>query len=295
MRRVSAKLIWVCGLILAPCHAMDAATSAYLVARDNAVAELASVESSLPDAELVRRDSAARQKLGRMMDGIIGPIHLDGFPTKGEYNVGTLLQGLGFGMLDGVAVRSRDGQTLAVVTTEPLLRLWLTSNNSVFQRPASSDVTSIAEAFASGEFYTNSMSDSDAAFNKYAELPVEQRKGEARAILFVPSQDYPAPAVPEGILVAVMLREKVVLFEKALTSPDISECLAAYESDSKRANELDAADRAASLSRRADAPSVDREELVSNAFIRCYAERLPSTAAYPDLIRQAQALVDLVK
>lgn len=295
MRNVSMKLVWACGLILAPCHAMDAATSAYLTARDNAVAELADVGSRLPDAELVRRNDAARQKLERMMDGIIGPIHLNGFPVKGEYNVGTLLKEMGFGMLDGMAVRSRDGQTLAVVTTEPLLRLWLAQNNNMFPHPEKSDVANVAEAFVSGEFYTSGMSDSDVAYNKYAELPVEQGMGIARAILFVPSQDYPAPAAPQGILVAVVRDGKVVLFKEALTAPDISECSTTYARDIQRANELDAADHAAEPSKRPDAPLVLREERVSNAFIQCYAEHLPRTASYPGLVRQAQALVDLVQ
>lgn len=295
MRRIALGLAWICALAFTTSHAMDAATASYLTARDKAIAELNDAAPRVPDAELVRRDHASLQKLGGMMEGIVGPIHLEGFPTKGEYNLETLLKEMGFGMLDGMSVKSGDGQILAVVTTESLLRVWLVQNNDSLRHPPNSGSVDVVDAFVSGEFYTSGMSDSDIAYNKYAELPVEPRTGIARAILFKPYQDYPAPYAPTGVLVAVMRDNRVVLFRKTLVSPDIPECSAAYARDSKKAGEQDAADRAAAAARRAPGPSVDRDETVSNAFIQCYAQHLPRTASYPALVREAQALVDLVK
>ncbi|MET3652929.1 hypothetical protein [Dyella japonica] len=295
MRRIAVGLAWIGALAFATSHAMDAATASYTTARDRAIAELNDAAPHMPDAELVRRDHASLQKLGSMMEGIVGPIHLEGFPTKGEYNLDTLLKEMGFGMLDGMSVKSDDGQILAVVTTESLLRIWLAQNSEDLQHPPKSGSMDVVDAFVSGEFYTSAMSDSDIAYNKYAELPVDQGAGIARAILFKPYQDYPAPYAPTGVLVAVMRGNRVVLFRKALVAPDIPECSAAYARDSKKAREQDAADRGAVAAGRVVGPSVDRDETLSNAFIHCYALRLPRTASYPALVREAQALVDLVK
>lgn len=295
MRRIAVGFAWICALTITTSHAMDAATASYLKARDKAIAELNDAAPRVPDADLLRRDRASLQKLGGMMEGIVGPIHLEGFPSKGEYNLETLLKEMGFGMLDGMSVKSSDGQILAVVTTESLLRVWLVQNNDIHRHPPNSGPVDIVDAFVSGEFYTSGMSDSDIAYNKYAELPVGQSAGIARAILFKPDQDYPAPYAPTGVLVAVMRGNRVVLFRKALVAPDILECSAAYARDSKKAGEQEAVDRAAAAAGRATGPWVDRDEALSNAFVQCYAQQLPHTASYPAVVREAQALVGLVK
>jgi hypothetical protein len=292
---MAVRLAWICALACTTAHATDAATANYLTARDKAIAELKDAALHVPDAELVRRDHASLQKLGGMMEGIIGPIHLEGFPTKGEYNVQMLLQDMGFGMLDGIAVKSDDGQVMAVETTESLLRVWLAQNNTMLQHQPNSRTVDVVDAFVSGEFYTSGMSDSDIAYNKYAELPVDQGAGMARAILFKPFQDYPAPYPPTGVLVAVMRGNRVVLFRKALVAPDIPACSAAYARDRKKTEEQDAAHRAAVAAGKGNVSWADRDEMLSDAFIQCYAQHLPRTASYPALVREAQALVDLVK
>jgi len=295
MRRMAVRLAWICALACTTAHATDAATANYLTARDKAIAELKDAALHVPDEELVRRDHASLQKLGGMMEGIVGPIHLEGFPTKGQYNVQTLLQDMGFGMLDGIAVKSDDGQVLAVETTESLLRVWLAQNNDIVKHRPNSRTVDVVDAFVTGEFYTSGMSDSDIAYNKYAELPVDQGAGMAKAILFMPSQDYPAPYAPTGVLIAVMRGNRVVLFRKALAAPDIHECAEAYARDSKKAGEQDAADRAAVTAGKGKVSWADRDEMLSDAFIQCYAQHLPHMASYPGLVREAQTLVDLVK
>jgi hypothetical protein len=271
---------------------MDAATAAYLTERDKAIAELK--DSRLSDSVLEQRNKVALQRLQGMMQGIVGPIHLEGFPTRGTYNVETLVQELGFGALDGLTATSLDGKTTAVVTTVPLLQLWLRQNPNLLKHPAKPGTTDFAEAFELGDFFDGAVPHDDAHYYTYAALPVTQGHGLARAILFVSAQDDPAPAPVEGVLVAVMKGDQVVMFRKSLAGPTIPECSAAFAIDSKKALALEKAEQAAKTTQKTPVPSVDHYEQASNAFIHCYAQHLPGTTAYAALVREAQALVDKV-
>ncbi|MHA6204788.1 hypothetical protein ACXU4B_10215 [Dyella soli] len=292
MSRIAVAVVWICALLSSASHAMDSASAAYLAARDKAIAEINS--SHLSDAELDQKNKEALQQLQGMMQGIVGPIHLAGFPTNGTYSVETLFQELGFGGLDGIAVNSFDGKARAVVTTVPLLQVWLRDTPDLLKHPPKRGTADFGEAFASEDFHSMAVGDDDVHFYKYAELPVFQGVGLARAMLYVPAQDDPAPASPEGVLVAVMKGDKVVLFRKLLVAPAIPECAAAFAEDSKKALAREAAYAAARARNDPSASDVDWYGQASNAFIRCYARRLPGTAAYPALVREAQTLVDLV-
>lgn len=293
MRRIASGFALACMLVSLTSQATDAATTAYLAARDKAVAEFRAAD--LEDPKTDERMQASLQTLQGMMQSIVGPIRLQGFPPKGSYYVDTLTDEEGYGKLDGVAASSSDGKSFALITTVPLLRDWL-GHSSDIPKPAAASVDSLATVFTSETFYTEAFSD-DAHYYKYAELPVSQgASGVARAILFTSAQDDPAPSPPDGILVALVNGERVVLLRKSWTTPDIPECAAAYRETSKK---VDAALSAYHSSKLADKAKfdqyVDLGEKANGDFLQCYAQHLPGVAAYASLVREAQGMVDLVK
>lgn len=294
MLRIASGFALACVLVSMTSHAADAATTAYLAARDKAVATFK--VANLEDPKTDERTQASLQTLQGMMQGIVGPIRLQGFPPKGSYYVDTLTDEEGYGKLDGMAVGSSDEKSFALITTLPLLRDWLDHSSDIPKPSTSTGVDGLAGVFTSETFYTEAFSD-DAHYYKYAELPVAQgTSGVARAILFTSAQDDPAPSPPDGILVAVVNGERVVLLRKSWSAPDISECAAAYREANKKA---DAALSAYHASKLADKAKFDQfgdlREKANGAFLQCYAQRLPSVAAYASLVHEAQSMVDLVK
>jgi len=231
------------------------------------------------------------------MQGIVGPIRLAGFPSSGAYYIDTLTQELGFGKLDAVSMKSLDGSTLALVTTMPLFDDWLKRNPDLLKGAAAAKSEPLAWAFASEEFYSSAFSD-DAHYFKYADLPVIPGKGNGvvRAVLFAATQDYPAPYPPQGVVVAMVRGDQVMLLKKSVTAPEIESCVASYRADMA---EAELALLAYQSSKLTDKPQIDRyfklEEAADTHYLQCYAQRLPETASYASLVREAQALVDVAK
>lgn len=286
---------WACALVFAAPAAFgsDAATSAYLAARDKAIEAYKNV-SAWNDAldQRMQRDLA---QLQLKLRPLVGPVQLKGFSPNGTYTLETLAPEVGFGALDGLAFKSTDGKTTAVVTSLPLLQDWLAEQTVDPTTTVTAPTTDPATAFGSNDFYSSAFAD-DTYYYRYAELPVTHAAGvgPVSAWLYVAAQDDPAPSPPDGLVVSVVNGTRVLLLRTSVTAPDIAPCTAAYQQYVKKAEASWAAYQARKHAHddKTD-PYVDQGDQANSAFLTCYAQHLPDMPAYAALVHQAQALVDL--
>ncbi|MHC2824692.1 hypothetical protein ACVMBY_008252 [Bradyrhizobium huanghuaihaiense] len=105
----------------------------------------------------------------------MGPVTIKGLPADGKSNVDTLFKGdSGFGHLDGLGFASEGDKMQAVVTTTGLLKHWLGEHRE------DGMPQEIGAAIRSDRFYYQAIQ--DAAFAKYAELPVTKPAGTSAAV-----------------------------------------------------------------------------------------------------------------
>lgn len=295
MRKMARMVALAGALISVASCSSETATSAYIAERNKAVAEFG--KADVDTATLDQRMADELKKLQTIMQAVVGPIHLEGFPQEGTYYVDTLTPELGYGKLDALAVHSADGKTLALVTTVPLLKDWLWQEPKKLDGGARSLAEQFEASFASEDFYTRAFSD-DAHYYKYASLPVASADpaGKARAILFAAAQDYPAPHPPQGIAVAMVRGNDVIVLRKSIEVPTIPECEDDYHRNTADAEVALAAYQASKLADKAQFDEyLKLEEDANSHFLACYAQHLPGSEAYHALVQEAQALVDLAK
>ncbi|WP_445145825.1 hypothetical protein [Dyella sp. Tek66A03] len=296
MREITIGLVLGVMLLSGRASASDAATSAYVAARNKAVVEIR-VASEREPATVEPRNSSALNQLQGMIKQIIGPIRLEGFPTSGTSNVDDLVEDLGYGKLDGIAVQSFDGKEQAVVSTMPLLRTWLRDTSDIAEHHPIATTADVVATFATEIFYTRVFQD-DAYYYKYAELPVTSGSatGPARAILFAAAQDYPAPSPPDAIVVTVVSGEKVIVIKTKAKAPDIASCASTFKREYQLAQDAYAAYQKSRLRDKAAFDrSTDMEDRANSHYLQCYGQHLPEQPVYAELVREAQALVDKVQ
>jgi len=98
-------------LLSSSLFAMDTPTSAYLVARDKAVAAIRDGADGQPAKAADDHSTPASVNLQAMLRNIVGPIQIVGFPTEGTTYFNPLEEGIGSGKLDGLSVTSFDGKS----------------------------------------------------------------------------------------------------------------------------------------------------------------------------------------
>lgn len=296
MRELAIGLVLGVMLLSGRASASDATTSAYLAAREQAHMELkVAFERDQVTAE--QRNMVALKQLQGMIDQIVGPIHLEGFPVRGTSNLATLIEELGYGALDGIAVQSFDGKAKAVVSTMPLVRRWLQDNPDISKNHPITTEADILAISTTEDFYTGVFNE-DAHYYKYAELPVTSGRATrpARAMLYAPGQDYPAPSPPVGVVVTVVSGEKVIVIKTKTKAPDIASCASAFNREYKLSLEAYAAYQKSRLRDKAAFDrSTDMEDRANSHYLQCYGQHLPQQPAYAELVREAQALVDKVQ
>lgn len=292
---------WATHLALAALPVMSiaavqaSAATAYLAARDKAVAEFKAVIDSTPAID--HRHRQVLQQLQGMLQAIVEPVRLDGYASSGTYNIDTLFPELGYGKLDAIVVNALNGKSKAYVSTVPLLEAWLASTPEVFKHAAQSPGSDLAEAFTSEDFYSYGIA-FDMHYYRYAELPVRPvlASGRARALLYAAGQDVTAPYPPSGLVVAVMSGERVVIFDEPVSVPDIPECAVAFQKDMSKAEAVWAVYRASRTSDKATGDKAQGlEDTAARNFYQCYAQHLPGTPVFASLVHEAQALVDKVR
>ena len=109
-------------------------TQIYLDKRNEVISKAEKGSQAEDGMPLEKMEAELNGPLKKMIRNAIGSFNIKGFPKKWEYNIDSLYRGdPGFYALDGMRAASLDGKTQAVVSTVPLLRAWVQSQNDVFQ------------------------------------------------------------------------------------------------------------------------------------------------------------------
>jgi hypothetical protein len=250
----------------------------YVAARD---AYLATFKDSdiIGDERAGKTHEAARRDLEARLRGIIGASRIGGFAGEGKINLESLSPGfIGFGLLDGLVYRSADEKTRILVTTDELLGQWLRANKSDVPQ-------SIATALKSDSLYNGALY-KDAAFFRYAELPVA-RPSDAKlafAMLIARGQDV-GPRTPDEIIVSLLRggRVFIVIAPADAKVGGLPDCDKIWQKASKQA------DDAAHAGIDAQVAKFDKlREDGDRAFRRCFAARAPRESYFPALVKGAQ-------
>ena len=247
----------------------------YLAARDAAVAKFSSPDA----ADDLEQHEAALAELAGMLRPFVEPVSIKGLPAEAKSNLTTLSSGdSGFGQLDGLVLASPDDKLRVVVTTTALVQHWVREHrkDGVPQE--------LGAALRSGELYWWALT--DAAFGKYAELPIVKPAAArlAVAVLGLRSNS-DLKGKPNEIDVATVEGERVLILTAQVTTeiPPILRCEQGWKAAMKKP--VDKSDPNG-FSRREDA--------AETAFIRCFTKEARSRKFFPDVTKEAQALVDLL-
>src|SRR5579871_1979223 len=243
---------------------------AYFAARDKYLKHFDKADFS-NDAAQKEMDRAIAE-LQTKVEAIIGPVALKGSDVKPHNNLDTLSSGDDtFGHLDGLAFGQPGNRQMTVVTTDSLLKSWLTQHKTWWGRDEAQMPQSPAGALKTEGFYTQAIG-FDAAFQFYSELPIAKPASASFAVayLYVTAQDF-GPWKPDGILVAVADGGRVYIVTTQLKPAvsSISECDAIWKAADKKSEgkgDFEA------IRNRADAD-----------FHRCFAERVKSLPIFPKL------------
>lgn len=250
-------------LLALPAWALSPEEAAYIAARDRAATALEQ-----------KWDSKAHDKaiavLTPMLRRIVGPPPKD-YPGPGDMVRDSLCCGAGSDKLDAIAFGD------AVVTTEGLARHWLGEKP---KQPVALD----ARINEGEDLYFGLTG--DAAVTVYAALPIERPAGTAQAVahLALTSQSG-AFSPPREIGVIVRKRGRLFLYlDKAAAAPELPAC------EAPLAAALDRAKAVRATGKSDESFSLENE--ASDAYVRCWSERIGETAAYPAVVQQAQRIAD---
>ncbi len=287
-------LIALIALVALPLGARAAPPEAdYLAARDGYIKRF---DHSPSDDATFKAHLAALMDLQAKLRPIIGPVRIKDLVDNGKINLDTLDSGdEGFGMLDGLVYMSHDEKVRVLVTTASLFDTWLKAHEHFWpQSPLPPDM---AATLKDDDFYTQAVNN-DAAVVTYAEIPVARPAWAtlAFAVLDARTQDA-VPPVPDEMIVTVRRADRVFIVstKTTATAGPIAACdalharlAAAAQAASDADRQADGKDAALHAKSEALARKADR------AYPECFAREAPHAAFFPALVRQAQALVDML-
>ncbi len=291
-----ASTLLACGLLLCLAAPARSATTieSYLAERDQAIMSLRLPDDKEPTPADQAREKAALAKLQTMMRDLVGPIKLPGFAPTGLLTIDTLASGdMGFGRLDGLNVKSRDGKTSGIVTTEPLALGWLRAAGTGPDKSPGLPTT-LDAAFTAEDFYTKALSD-DSAASAYGELPagLPAGQGPVRVLMVRFGQDAVSPNPPNELIVAAAANGLVVILRENIAARigQIPTCKAGYDSAAKEAEALFKRYQATKAS---DTALFDKYTAIQTEsdtkYRHCFADAIKSRPEYAALVKQAQAL-----
>lgn len=255
-----ASLLLTLGLA-APPGAVPADVRAYLATRDAYVRAFEKDGIDVP-ADVHQR---ALDDLARRIRPVIGPVTVPGLQGEGRINLESLVEGLGFGLVDGLRL---DWHGDAVVVTTPaLLDAWVRA-----QGRGPGDLPSLAR---SARFH--GVLFDDAGIDAFADVPVTLPRSLAfaSASLVLAAQDE-GPWPPDLLVLAVARGERIffVFSRPRPPLPQRPRCQAGWDA----------------LERERGA-RFDRAEAFAG-YVRCYAGAIRGTPAFRALTARAQAIVD---
>jgi predicted CoA-binding protein len=242
----------------------------YLDLRDRYIAKFAKAKES---DETSRQHDAALNELARVLRGLIGPVTIKGLPAEGKSNVDTLFRDdIGFGHLDGLGFATDGDKQQAVVTTTTLLKHWLREHGKDGM-PQEVDA-----AFRSDRFYYQAIQ--DAAFAKYAELPITKPVSVSAAVAVLGVRgngDLKGP--PHEIDVVAIQGEKVYFLAvtEAVKTAEIPACEKIWKQ---------------MMARKMPEDAMAREDQAMTAYTKCFAKEAPSQSWFAAATRKAQSQLE---
>lgn len=275
------KSLLIALLVLAAPWGASAASPVedYLAARD---AYLQQFKDNTADDEPTRAAyDRARHDLQSRLQLILGTVRIAGFGEP-KLNLDSLSEGdEGFGLLDGLDYASADEKTSIVVTTDALLDKWLLGHKkwwgSKDDMPPGTDAALKSEAF-----YTQALN-TDAAFFKFADIPLGKPAdaGFAYAALVGRAQDLGLQTPAEIVIVVRRGGRTYVVSAPASAKIDaVPACVRGW----KRAEDQASAAR--------DDKAEKLRDDAYRVYRRCFAGTAAHASYFPELVRQAKALVD---
>lgn len=266
----------LCLLVLAmPVHAAPPERH-YLDLRDRYIAKFSKARES---EVIYKQHDAALKELAGVLRGLVGSVAIKGFSADGRSNVDTLFRSdVGFGHLDGLIFASDGDKTQAVVTTTALLMHWLREHRADGMPQESS------AAFQSDRFYYHAIQ--DAAFAKYAELPVTKPASASAAFAVLGLRgNGELKGAPDEIDVVAISGDRVyfIAARDAVKTAEIPACERVWKQMmAKPVNKKDP---------RGD---MAREDRAMDAYTKCFAKEAPSQSWYATAVKKAQSQLDLL-
>ncbi|MGT2438637.1 hypothetical protein ACU4GH_25855 [Bradyrhizobium betae] len=248
----------------------------YLDLRDRYIAKFT---KAAENDETLKQHNAALRELTGVLRGLVGPVTIKGLPADGKSNVDTLYKGeSGFGHLDGLGFASEGDKMQAVVTTTNLLKHWIAEHRE------DGMPQEIDAAFKSDTFYYYAIQ--DAAFAKYAELPITKPASAsvAAAVLGVRGNgDLKGP--PTEIDVVAIQGDKVFFLatSEAVKTAEIPACEKVWKQMMARP-----------VNKKDPRGDIAREDQAMDAYTKCFAREAPSQGWYPAAVKKAQRQLDLL-
>ena len=244
----------------------------YLDLRDRYIAKFSKAKES---DETSKQHDAALKELAGVLRGLVGPVAIKGLPAEGKSNVDTLFKGdIGFGHLDGLAFATEGDKQQAVVTTTTLLKHWLAEHRG---DPMPQDIDA---AFKSETFYYAAIQ--DAAFAKYAELPVTKPASVSAAVAVLGLRgngDLKAP--PHEIDVVAVRGDRIYFLAatEAVKTAEIPACEKVWKQ---------------MMARKLPKDDMAKEEQAMDAYTKCFAKEAPSQSWFAAAVKTAQAQLELL-
>ncbi|WFU21197.1 hypothetical protein QA649_24100 [Bradyrhizobium sp. CB1717] len=266
------SLALLCLLVLAIPARAAAPEQNYLDLRDRYIAKFSKAKEN---DETFKQHDAALEELTRVLRGLVGPVTIKGLPADGKSNVDTLFKGdSGFGHLDGLGFASEGDKMQAVVTTTGLLKHWLSEHR------ADGMPQEIGAAIKSDRFYYQAIQ--DAAFAKYAELPVTKPASASAAVAVLGVRgngDLKGP--PREIGVVAIKGDKVFFLSAtdAAKTAEIPTCEKVWKQMMARKTPQDA---------------MAKEDQAMDAYTKCFAKEAPSQSWFGAAVQTAQSQLDLL-
>ncbi|OKO85819.1 hypothetical protein AC629_18190 [Bradyrhizobium sp. NAS80.1] len=248
----------------------------YLDLRDRYIAEF---PKAAENDETTKQHDAALRKLAGVLRGLLGPVTIKGLPADGQSNVDTLFRGdIGFGHLDGLGFASEGDKTQAVVTTTGLLKHWLAEHRD------DGMPQEVGAAFRSDRFYYYAIQ--DAAFAKYAELPIAKPATASVAVAVLGVRGNGGlKAPPHEIDVVVVQGEKVYFLATtdAVKTAEIPACEKVWKQM-----------MAKPVNKKTPQDTMAREDQAMDAYTKCFAREAPSQSWFAAAVKKAQSQLELL-
>ncbi|TWI68793.1 hypothetical protein IQ16_03986 [Bradyrhizobium huanghuaihaiense] len=266
------SLALLCLLVLAIPARAAAPEQNYLDLRDRYIAKFSKAKEN---DETFKQHDAALEELARVLRGLVGPVTIKGLPADGKSNVDTLFKGdSGFGHLDGLGFASEGDKMQAVVTTTGLLKHWLGEHRE------DGMPQEIGAAIRSDRFYYQAIQ--DAAFAKYAELPVTKPAGTSAAVAVLGVRGNGDLKGSPGEIGVVAIKGDKVFFlssSHAVKTAEIPACEKVWKQMMARKTPQDA---------------MAKEDQAMDAYTKCFAKEAPSQSWFGAAVKKAQSQLDLL-